>query len=1018
MAIDSLPVLRWSDVTGALTNRTDGMIEMITSSFTSIPSNLEGVFLSVGNNLWGSAAQLVKLSSGVDLTATFGPVANRFAGTIYTSLTGDWMILSLMIVFVLVASLIAVYRGQGVRVLGKRLSALILGLGLFVFMGASSAAHPTTAAAGTPWWITSTVTSVVGQAGGGVGSALSHGMDASNSFLATDNSGKNAPDQLSCRRYLAQLRKDAAQEMKDPVIDSLSRMWEETGLRMWTRAQYGSGDNGTQVFCRVLETRAGVPSEQQAQISNKALGVAKDKITLDQNAVAWYPRLMIITSEKPDSDKSGEQVADAKMIDRMVTMFDTCGVTSKGEVYVRPGFQFINAIQGKDRGIGKTEDSARDLRANCSAVLTGVTGRSDAPENYRMILPGTHTPKVGFINKDGDFEDIKDGHGPDEDTSRQYANDAGGAQIRQLVGKFDVTGKSSWTTLADSDKTNPGTSAQRQNAISTFSQQRSPGNLSDVGGSLVFVVSGLVNLLIWGILFGVMRMVATIMSFLMSAGGLYFGLLVYAIIPDKGGKALTNAAKQLTGMCAGVSILGIIASLVSIIANALMMGLGFFTSNGNTSSTVMLMSISSLVAAPISLWTLKYLCEHVFNIGNPFSLQALAKIMGGATIFNGMKAAVGGLASGAATLVAGGGAMSAVAAATRASQAGMRGGSILPTLANATSSGWGSNKRNQGKNSNHQHLNTHGSLADQSTIPMKSNQKIGKPQVKQVPQDTHSVQHTRQELQQANQIMKNSLYEQASREGLSGSEADERVNQLMRTRRSADTIGQIADDIHQAHAQQSVSHHRQRNRLTRPTPMVPPQRISKPTHTPLRQAAKIATQPYQAFAWAAKQHPITSSLMVAGLAPNLLPIMAGSMLLGHSALHERGLIHRATVTMGTRLKQPLSQAEQSLRHTATNLPPVRPPFRPAHDWTIPLERSRAYQQVEQAHQTYKQQQPPEPKAHQPSSHRMLQAQQPLQTARKPLKEHQQQTIRTVDVKQANTGQPKRDAPTQSEHTPQ
>lgn len=144
LALEQLPVLRWSDVATTLENRTDGLIDYITNLFKAVPLNIEGMFLSMGNGLWSAGANLLKQSSQNESAAIqqMGKAANKMVGGFYHGLTGDWMIPAILTVFVITASIFAVFRGQGIAVLFKRIGAFTIGLALFLSMGAISAAHP------------------------------------------------------------------------------------------------------------------------------------------------------------------------------------------------------------------------------------------------------------------------------------------------------------------------------------------------------------------------------------------------------------------------------------------------------------------------------------------------------------------------------------------------------------------------------------------------------------------------------------------------------------------------------------------------------------------------------------------------------------------------------------------------------------------------------------------------------------------------------------------------------------
>lgn len=251
LAMETLPLLRWGDVAGSLENRTDDVIDQITGLFGSIPVSVEGVMLSLGNGLWTAGAKLLGMSNGSEQTIAdaMGPVSNRVVKTIYDTLTGTMMIPALIVAATICTTIFMVFKGQGARVLLQRFTALIVGFAFVLGIGAQCSQHPDIPATGTPWWTYQFADQLVGKTGNQLTGALDASMKSTGAFLASTST----TNKLSCRRYLARLGAEASMGQDDVILRSMNTMWEETGLRMWARAQYGAGENGTEVFCRVLE---------------------------------------------------------------------------------------------------------------------------------------------------------------------------------------------------------------------------------------------------------------------------------------------------------------------------------------------------------------------------------------------------------------------------------------------------------------------------------------------------------------------------------------------------------------------------------------------------------------------------------------------------------------------------------------------------------------------------------------------------------------------------------------------
>lgn len=639
-----LPVLRWADVSGGLNTRVDDLsIFNPQSWFAAVPANLSGAFLNLGNNLWATAAWFQQAANGVDVVGTMGPMANRFMSAMYTGLTSDWIVFTIPAIIAIMAGLWAAVRGRGLKELCRRAGALIMGLTLFITMGATSAANPDTAAAGTPYWMVQTASGIIGNAGGGIADSLLNGsVLESDAFLASKSDDVS---RLSCRRYTAQLDQEYATGSSlatsgNPVLTSLNRMWEETGLRIWSRQQYGPGENASQVFCRVLEARASASPQTMFDLTDDASGgLLGGKNENGWLGVAWWPNLLSIK----DLDDGADQPAETtdKKLDRLATIFDVCELNADGSFGVRSGWQWVNALTGNDRGLENNGTPVDE----CEAALTGRYG-------------------------DGDYT-VADMTGGSVKVNQNRFNN----KINNIVKKFDVASDSGWTAVT---QTNGGDDpvADVDRSIVTMNQQHGTASMGDVGAALVFAVSGLVNLVIWGVILGLMRIACLFVACFLACAGVGLGALVLAFAPDKGRRALLNAFGRMVGMCAGVTVVGLVAAVGCIFFNAGMAVLGLLDNDGNTTGTVLSMSLASILLPLGYLRMVRYLCVNVWRIGDPFSARALGAIMGGRAVLGGLKTLGAAALAGGAAAVAGGGLAGALSAAGRGLSSGGRGGLV------------------------------------------------------------------------------------------------------------------------------------------------------------------------------------------------------------------------------------------------------------------------------------------------------------------------------------------------------
>lgn len=693
--LDCLPILRWSNTIGGLTSRVDnvGMFNP-RSWFEAVPANITGIFLSIGNNLWAAAATIERMADGSSaMTDTFGKMANRFTGAVWNSLS-DWRILSMAIILVVGVSLWRYIHNGTVQAFGQRMVALILGLAMFATVGIASANNPETPATLTPYWIVNTTSKYIGDLAGSASDTLVNGFDHGGTFLAHDYSGDSTGDLLSCRNYLHQLHLENSAHMKsnghanDTVLTAMNTMWEETALRIYARTQYGPGVNADQVFCRVPEYRAGATADDMALITKYAIGNAYDDkqpsghFSADGDMMAYIPNLW----EGAIGTKADQKVANEDVgLDRWVTMWDVCGFgKQRNSLYIRSGWAFVNSVEGDNRGIdssGNPASDTTDLLTQCRASLTASLTKS----------------KNGEYNKDDDKlrpSVMMAGAAEDMDAANKACSNMIGSTLSgaatggfigaawgaakkaasclttnskaeehfstfaALANKFNLSSSENWRTLATLHN-NTTDETVINSAIRTLSYQQGKVTASELGASVVFSLSAIVNLLIWGVGFGLIKMLTLALACLVAAGGLWLGLLFYALSPDKGKRAVVNAAKRVGGMCAAGSVLGLAASTGCLFVTAAMAGLGLINGQGSTTGNTTLFAVASAVLPFVYLWAIRYICVNIWRIGDPFSGEGLFRMIGGQAIMGGLKtlggAALGGAAGAIGAAMGGGG---------------------------------------------------------------------------------------------------------------------------------------------------------------------------------------------------------------------------------------------------------------------------------------------------------------------------------------------------------------------------
>ena len=693
--LDCLPILRWSNTIGGLTSRVDDVSMFNPRSwFEAVPANITGIFLSIGNNLWAAAATIERMADGSSaMTDTFGKMANRFTGAVWNSLS-DWRILSMAIILVVGTSLWRYIHNGTIQAFGQRMVALILGLAMFATVGIASANNPETPTTLTPYWMVNTTSKYIGDVAGSASDALVQGFDSGGTFLAHDYSKNATGDLLSCRNYLHQLHLENSTHMKsnghanDTVLTAMNTMWEETALRIYARTQYGPGVNADQVFCRVPEYRAGATADDMALITKYAISNAYDDkqpaghFSADGDMMAYIPNLW----EGAIGTKADQKVANEDVgLDRWVTMWDVCGFgKQRNSLYIRSGWAFVNSVEGDNRGIdssGNPASDTTDLLTQCRASLTasltksknGEYNKADDKLRPSVMMAGA-AEDMDAANKacsnmigstlsgaaTGGF--IGAAWGAAKKAASCLTTNSKAEEhfstFAALANKFNLSSSENWRTLATLHN-NTTDETVINSAIRTLSYQQGKVTASELGASVVFALSSIVNLLIWGVGFGLIKMLTLALACLVAAGGLWLGLLFYALSPDKGKRAVVNAAKRVGGMCAAGSVLGLAASTGCLFVTAAMAGLGLINGQGSTTGNTTLFAVASAVLPFVYLWAIRYICVNVWRIGDPFSGEGLFRMIGGQAIMGGLKtlggAALGGAAGAIGAAMGGGG---------------------------------------------------------------------------------------------------------------------------------------------------------------------------------------------------------------------------------------------------------------------------------------------------------------------------------------------------------------------------
>ena len=281
-----------------------------------------------------------------------------------------------------------------------------------------------------------------------------------------------------------------------------------------------------------------------------------------------------------DDDKEQPDETTDKKLDRIAVLFEVCEIDDDGAFQVRPGWDWVDALSegGAHRGLDKDNHTPTD---ECQAALTA---------HYNG----------------GDYT-VGDANGDNVKISEERFN----GDINDIVRKFDIRTDGDWQAKTQQNTADLNAANQ---AVVTVNQQHGTASMGDVGAAVVFTLSGLVNLVIWGVILGLMRIACLFVACFLACAGVGLGALVLAFAPDKGRRALLNAFGRMVGMCAGVTVVGLVAAVGCIFFNAGMAVLGLLDNDGNTTGTVLSMSLASILLPLGYLWMVRDLCVTVWRI--------------------------------------------------------------------------------------------------------------------------------------------------------------------------------------------------------------------------------------------------------------------------------------------------------------------------------------------------------------------------------------------------------------------
>jgi len=269
----TLPLFRWLSSTSGFHHRINVSVFNPQSVMDLARRNVtDSQPMVVGNTVWGVTTMFVEAATQFDLvdTAAAGVVDNA-AGELGQRITDNPTVLSALVVLMLVTLMwkLSRSRASGASALTEVIKHVAVVAAVVVMVNGAmnttfdEGANEVEYGTGSPGWVVSSLNSVISTAAGTLTSGFAASADMPEGQRGLDGS-------FGCFEYTKTLEQQyadaAASSSEASTTLALNGMWKLTGLEAWQTSQFGGGDEGRTVFCRLLEQRAGVTAKQQARI--------------------------------------------------------------------------------------------------------------------------------------------------------------------------------------------------------------------------------------------------------------------------------------------------------------------------------------------------------------------------------------------------------------------------------------------------------------------------------------------------------------------------------------------------------------------------------------------------------------------------------------------------------------------------------------------------------------------------------------------------------------------------------
>lgn len=281
-----LPMNRWIDGTNDFHTRLDLGVSNVNQIAQNAQRSVQGVMFSTSNALYSTTGSLVGWSNKFCPLSSLGGTVDKASAAVAKGILNSGLTVTLVVLLIFAALFSGLSREQGMgrSNLRKIVTKLII-IGIMAAMmggaskstgggidGSNAEYEPGTLS---PGWVAITIDDVITSIAMTPAVALTSTCDEGSKDVGASGCGiasdPMAGAQLDCGPYRRTLNEMYLADARNKSITSskyipgmvVSNMWQITGYRAWTVAQYGdqNGNGWSRVACHQLDIKSNVPAK-------------------------------------------------------------------------------------------------------------------------------------------------------------------------------------------------------------------------------------------------------------------------------------------------------------------------------------------------------------------------------------------------------------------------------------------------------------------------------------------------------------------------------------------------------------------------------------------------------------------------------------------------------------------------------------------------------------------------------------------------------------------------------------